>query len=91
MLTILASIGFMFSVMAFIAGFRMVKSRGLRAERTVHRINGFLTITLYVIVAVLSISKGTSAFYIFGWALGMLIHIFKLFIIKMGLAARYGG
>jgi hypothetical protein len=91
MLTIIASIGFMLSVMTFIAGFRMVKSRGSRAERTVHRINGFLTITLYVIVAILSISKGTSAFYLFGWAVGMLVHIFKLFIVKKGLAARYGG
>jgi hypothetical protein len=91
MISIVASIGFMLSVMAFIAGFRMVKRRGGRAERMVHRINGYLTITLYVIVAVLGIAKGTSALFIFAWALGMLVHIFKYYIVKKGLAARYGG
>lgn len=91
MLTIIASVGFVFSVMTFIAGFRMVKSRGSRAERTMHRLNGFFTITLYLIVAVLSISKGTSGLFIFGWAVGMLIHIFKLYLVRKGLAVRYGG
>lgn len=90
MLSIIASIGFMLSVMAFIAGFRMVKRRS-RAERTLHRINGILTIILYVVVAVLSIIGGTSALYLFGWVVGMLAHIFKLYIVKKGLAARYGG
>lgn len=92
MITIIASIGFMISVMAFIAGFRMVKSRrGSRAERMIHRVNGILTITLYIVIAILSMAKGTSGLYIFGWAVGMLVHIFKLYIIKKGLAARYGG
>ncbi len=91
MITIVASIGFILSLMAFIAGFRMVKRRGGRAERTVHRINGYLTIMLYVIVAALSIAKGTSGFFIFGWAVGLLVHTFKYYIVKKGLAARYGG
>ncbi len=91
MLAIIASIGFIFSVMAFMAGFRMVKSRGSRAERTMHRLNGAITIALYIIVAIFSISKGTSALYIFGWAVGGLIHIFKLYVVRKGLAARYGG
>ncbi len=91
MISIIASIGFMLSVMSFIAGFRMVKRRGGRAERTVHRINGYLTVILYVIVAVMSIAKGTSGIFIFAWAVGMLVHIFKYYIIKKGLAARYGG
>ena len=91
LLTIIASVGFILSVMAFMAGFRMVKSRGGRAERMMHRINGALTIAFYVIVALFSISKGTSALYIFGWAVGMLIHIFKLYVVRKGYAARYGG
>lgn len=91
MLTIIASVGFIFSVMAFMAGFRMVKSRGSRAERAMHRTNGILTMMLYVIVALLSMSKGTSALYIFGWAVGGLVHIFKLYVVRIGLAARYGG
>jgi len=91
MLTIIASIGFIFSVMAFMAGFRMVKSRGSSAERMMHRLNGILTISLYIIVAVFSISKGTSGLYIFGWAVGLLIHVFKLYLVRKKLAARYGG
>jgi len=91
MISIVASIGFMLSVMSFIAGFRMVKRRGGMAERMVHRVNGYLTVILYVFVAVLSIASGTSAFYIFAWVVGMLVHIFKYYIIKKGLAARYGG
>ena len=81
----------MLSVITFIAGFRMVKRRSGRAEKSLHRVNGWLTISLYIIVAVLSIAKGTSAFYLIAWAVGMMVHLFKLYIIKKGLAARYGG
>lgn len=49
----------MLSITAFIAGFRMVKGTGHFAEAKMHRINGFLTVSFYIFVAVLSIASGT--------------------------------
>lgn len=91
MIPFIASVGFVLSVTSFIAGFRMVKRTGLRAERMLHRVNGYITITLYIVVAALAIASGTSAFYTFAWLVGLGLHFLKLFIIKKGLGVRYGG
>jgi hypothetical protein len=91
MIPLLASIGFVVSVTSFIAGFRMVKRTGLRAERMLHRVNGYVTITLYIVVAAFAIASGTTPFYIFAWLVGLGLHFLKLLIIKKGLAVRYGG
>lgn len=90
-ITILASIGFVLCVMTFIAGFRMVKRRGGRAEPTMHRYNGYITIVLYIAVAVIAISVGTTPFFIFGWFVGLMVHFFKILLVRKHLAARYGG
>ena len=45
-ISILASIGFVLAVTTFIAGFRMIKLIEQRAEVTLHRLNGFLTLTV---------------------------------------------
>ena len=89
--TIIASIGFVLALTSFIAGFRMIKKTGHPAEGKMHRINGFLTLVFYVILAVLSIAAGTTALYIAAWVLGLAIHLLKLILVKKGLAARYGG
>lgn len=90
-ISILASIGFVLAVTTFIAGFRMIKLKEQRAEASLHRLNGYLTIIFYVTVATVSIIHGTGILYILAWLLGLVIHIFKLVLVKKGLAVRYGG
>ena len=91
MITILASIGFVLAITSFIAGFRMIKKTGHVAEHSMHRINGFLTIACYLILAFLSIIAGTTFLLIMAWALGLGIHLLKLLFVKKRLAVRYGG
>ncbi|MEE8574377.1 MAG: hypothetical protein V3T30_03100 [Thermodesulfobacteriota bacterium] len=89
--SVVASIGFVLFISTFIAGFRMVKRSGLRGEGRMHRVNGFITMGLYLIVAAVAISHGTSGFYLFAWFIGLVVHFLKLLIVRKGLAVRYGG
>lgn len=91
MLSWISSIGYVLVIMTFIAGFRMVKRSGLVAEWRMHRINGYLTIAVYTVLAVMAIASGTEPLYIVAWGVGMAIHLLKLLIVKKGLAVRYGG
>ncbi len=62
-ITIFASIGFVFAVATFLAGFiRAIKGREQQALRTLHRLNGYITVAFYIVVAILSIANGTNAF-----------------------------
>jgi len=90
-ISILASLGFVLSVTAFIAGFRMIKLKEQRAEASLHRVNGYLTIILYVALAAATIINGTGLLYIFAWIIGLAVHLFKLLLVRKGLAVRYGG
>lgn len=91
MSSIIASIGFVLAIISFIAGFRMIKKTGHVAEHRMHKINGYLTLICYVLVALLSIISGTKFLYIMAWILGLGVHLLKLFFVKKGLAVRYGG
>ena len=91
MTTILASIGFVLAITSFIAGFRMIKKTGHIAEHRMHKINGYLTLICYLLVALLSIISGTTFLFILAWILGLVIHLIKLLLVKKGLAVRYGG
>lgn len=90
--TIFASIGFVFAVATFLAGFiRAIKGHEQRALTALHRWNGYISIALYIIVALLSIANGTNAFYILAWGVGLALYSSKILLVKKGLAARYGG
>lgn len=92
MITILASIGFVFAVATFLAGFiRAIKGQEQRALSTLHRLNGYITLASYIVVALLSIANGTNAFYILAWGVGLALYSSKILLVKKGLAARYGG
>lgn len=92
MITIFASIGFVFAVVTFLAGFiRAIKGHEQRALRTLHRLNGYITLVFYIVVALLSIANGTNAFYLFAWGVGLALYSSKILLVKKGLAVRYGG
>ncbi len=90
-LPILASIGFTFAIMAFIGGFRMVRRLEHKEEAVMHRFNGYTTIIFYVIVAVVAFTRHFDLIYLLPWFFGFLLHVFKVVLVKKGLAVRYGG
>ena len=89
--SIVASIGFVFAVMTFIAGFRMVRKTDHAEEILLHRVNGYLTVIMYLLLAGMSILKNYSLFYVIAWCLGLSIHLLKILLARKGLAVRYGG
>jgi hypothetical protein len=91
-ISLLASIGFVLAVATFMSGFiRVSKKTEQQVDTTMHRVNGYLTITMYIVVAVLSIANGTKAFYLFAWSVGLALHLLKILLVRKGLAVRYGG
>ena len=88
--TILSAIGFMLAVMSFMGGFRMVKKTD-EYETFMHKLNGYLTIAFYLMIAAISISKAPHASTIALWLLGLSLHGLKVFVARIGLAVRYGG
>jgi hypothetical protein len=92
MTTIFASIGFVFAVATFLAGFiRAIKGQEQRALRNLHRWNGFISMVFYIIVVLLSIANRTSVFYLFAWGVGLALYASKIILVKKRLAVRYGG
>jgi hypothetical protein len=91
-ITILASIGFVFAVTTFLAGFiRAIKRQEQQALRTLHRWNGLITLAFYIVIALLSIANGTNALYLIAWGAGLALYLSKILLVKKGLAVRYGG
>jgi hypothetical protein len=89
--TIIASIGFTFAVTSFIAGFRMIRIADKRAEVMLHKVNGYITITTYIVIAIISLTMSASYLYFLLWLFGFSIHLFKVFLARKKLAVRYGG
>jgi uncharacterized membrane protein len=91
-MTLLASIGFVAAVTTFLAGFvRAIKKQEQQAVTTMHRVNGYITLTVYIIIAFLSIVNGTQVYFFFAWVAGLLLYVSKILLVKKGLAVRYGG
>jgi hypothetical protein len=91
-ITLFASIGFVLAVTAFMSGFiKAAKRPEQQVEAIMQKVNGYLTITAYVVVALLSIADGTKAFYLFAWGIGLALHLLKILLVRKGLAVRYGG
>jgi hypothetical protein len=89
--TIVASMGFTISIVTFIGGFRMIRKTDHEAEALMHKVNGYLTISLYVIVALVSINADSRSFVLALWVTGLIIHLLKIPLARRGLAVRYGG
>lgn len=90
-ITILSSIGFIAAIVTFIGGFRMVRKSEHPGEPQMHRMNGYITISAYVMLAVLAISLHLNVWLILAWIFGLGVHLFKLFLVRKRLAVRYGG
>ncbi|HEY4705890.1 MAG TPA: hypothetical protein VII64_00430 [Thermodesulfobacteriota bacterium] len=79
--TLLASIGMILATTSFISGLQMVKAKG-PIERKIHRGNGFISWTIFLVLAVLSFAKyGFSLWGLVGWTAGLFVIIIKLLIV----------
>lgn len=78
------------AVITFVAGFKLAR-RKYRSEGTMHRMDGFIVIAFYLVIAALCIADGTSVMYLLAWILGFLIHLLKIFVVQKKLGPRYGG
>jgi len=78
------------AVITFVAGFKLSR-RKYRSEGFMHRMDGFIVIAFYLIIAALSISEGTTLIYVFAWIIGFCVHLLKIFVVQKKLGPRYGG
>src|SRR3972149_1470671 len=79
--TLLASIGMILATTSFISGLQMVKAKG-PIERKIHRGNGFISWTIFLVLAVLSFATfGFSLWGLAGWTAGAFIILLKMLIV----------
>lgn len=91
LITVIASIGFVFSVTTFISGVRMIRLTDKRAESMMHRFNGFIVGAIYLLLALISLTGQLTPIALLIWMAGFSIHLLKLFLVRKKLAVRYGG
>lgn len=92
--TILASLGFVLAIISFISGLQVVRVGSfMSVEAKIHRVNGYITLVIYTLLASLSINTEVETRpWIMGiWLLGLLIILTKIWIVRSGRAYRFGG
>ncbi|MBE9502821.1 MAG: hypothetical protein IME96_01450, partial [Proteobacteria bacterium] len=62
-----------------------------KEEILLHRVNGYLTASMYVVLASVSMWKSFNVYFLLLWLLGLIIHLLKILLARKGLAVRYGG
>lgn len=79
---ILASLGLILATSSFISGLQLVKSSS-HLEAKIHRFNGYMSITLYVTLAVLSFAgEGFNWMRLVGWLSGFSVLCLKVMIVR---------
>lgn len=80
---VLASIGLIIATSSFISGLQLVRGTVATVEGKIHRLNGYMTIILYILLTILAFAlHGISLWSVGGWLLGFLIILTKLWIVK---------
>ncbi len=79
---VLAGVGLILVTSSFISGLQLIKgARGI--EHKIHRFNGYCSLTIYIVLAILSFVKfGVRPGALIGWPAGLSLIIFKLWIVK---------
>ncbi|MEK7773032.1 MAG: hypothetical protein AAB307_01685 [Deltaproteobacteria bacterium] len=80
--SVIASIGLILATASFISGLQLVKGASF-IEGKVHRINGFSSITLYTVLAVLAFAtEGLRIWSVLAWITGFLVILLKISIVR---------
>lgn len=87
---ILASLGLILATVSFISGLQAVKGKGSLDSR-IHRLNGYLTFIIYLLLAGLSLVKkdGIGLWQVIAWGMGLLIIFTKIWIVRSGRTYKY--
>lgn len=79
---ILASMGLILATSSFISGLQLVKSNTI-VELKIHRINGYLSMTLFLTLAVLAFAEeGFEWMRLVGWVSGFSVLCLKVTIVR---------
>lgn len=85
---LLASIGLMLATSSFISGLQLVRATS-RIERKIHRFNGFTTLSIYIVLAVLAhIENGLRFWALIGWMSGLSLVLMKIWLVRQRKKAR---
>ncbi len=80
--TVIASIGLILATSSFISGLQLVRGASV-IEGKIHRINGFSSITLYTVLAVLAFAtEGLRIWSDLAWIAGFLVILLKISIVR---------
>ncbi|MFQ5442025.1 MAG: hypothetical protein ACE5EB_04785 [Thermodesulfobacteriota bacterium] len=81
--TILASLGLILATSSFISGLQIIRTSRSTIEAKIHRFNGYISITLYLILTVLSFIKSEySILVLLAWLSGFCFIMIKIWIVK---------
>ena len=88
--TILASLGLILATTSFISGLQAMKNKG-SADAKIHKLNGYVTILIYLSLAGLSLGKkdGIGLWPVAAWASGLIIIFVKIWVVRSGKAYKY--
>ncbi|MBI3399685.1 MAG: hypothetical protein HY026_10735 [Deltaproteobacteria bacterium] len=89
--TLLASLGLILATVSFISGLQAVKNQAGSIDARIHKLNGYLTILIYLLLAVLSLAEkgGVKLWSIAAWGSGLAIIFTKIWIVRSGKAYKY--
>ena len=88
--TLLASLGLILATASFISGLQAIKSKG-SVDARIHKLNGYLTILIYLTLAVLSLGakEMIRLCSVATWSAGLLIIFTKIWVVRSGRAYKY--
>lgn len=87
---ILASLGLILATVSFISGLQAVKNKG-SVDSRIHRLNGYVTLVIYLLLAGLSLGEGGGIrlWPVVAWGAGLLIIFTKIWIVRSGRTYKY--
>lgn len=90
MTTILASAGFILATVSFISGLQAIRYKD-SIDARIHKFNGYLSLLIYILLAVISVSepRGVRWGSVAAWGTGLFIIFTKIWVVRSGRAYKY--
>ncbi|MBI5344194.1 MAG: hypothetical protein HZB83_02470 [Deltaproteobacteria bacterium] len=86
---ILASIGLILATSSLISGLQLARGAKRTVDSRIHRFNGYINISIFIILAVLSFREtGLNIWTAIGWPSGLFLILLKLMTVKVSRKKR---
>lgn len=79
--TVVASLGLILATSSFISGLQLVRGASI-VELKIHRYNGFSSILLFLLLAVMNLASGVHFWPLVAWLSALSIIMLKLYIVR---------